>query len=116
MSKYADEMHLCGQLNKLCNKQIILNILEENTRLEGKVIHESRFDNIADSILKAFKPNEEANKIDEGKHLLTELRKHYLFELDLDSNEPKASLAILMDIWGRVNNYLQIETTKRSDK
>jgi hypothetical protein len=79
MSKYADEMHLCGQLNKLCNKQIILNILEENTRLEGKVIHESRFDNIADAILKELGLVQELGDENLNSHSeLQELGQHEL--------------------------------------
>lgn len=45
-----------------------------------------------------------------GKHLLTELRKHYLVEIDFETGEPKADMKTLMDLWEKVNNHLEIKT------
>lgn len=45
-----------------------------------------------------------------GKILISELRKHYLVEIDIDTGEPKADMKTLMELWEKVNNYLEIKT------
>jgi len=42
--------------------------------------------------------------------LLTELRKHYLVEIDFDSGLPKADLKTVMKLWDEVNKKLNIKT------
>lgn len=54
-------------------------------------------------------------ELKEGKQLLSELRQHYLVEIDFETGEPKADMKILLDLWSRVNNYLQIKTNEREN-
>tara|TARA_R110002020_G_C15757092_1_gene726726 strand:+ start:214 stop:504 length:291 start_codon:yes stop_codon:yes gene_type:complete len=42
--------------------------------------------------------------------LLTELRKHYLVDIDFDSGLPKADLKTVMKLWDEVNKKLNIKT------
>ena len=45
-----------------------------------------------------------------GKLLLSEIRKHYLVEIDIETGEPKADMKTLMELWDKVNKYLEIKT------
>lgn len=49
-----------------------------------------------------------------SKLLLSELRKHYLVEIDFDTGEPKADMKTLMELWDKVNNYLEIKAVGKS--